>query len=200
MRMLPIRNFLLSLVATLVLAGCAVGTEFVRPAPDAIQLGKTTYKEVVERLGAPNEEKRLRYNNRPLRSISYSYIGEVEVPKVPNTMGGRELSFLLSGDVVVAERFMSSYASDSTDFDEHKVDDIVKGKTRCDEVVAMFGRPCARAIYPAVDEEGESVVGYVFEYMKRPLLQFKMFRKSLVVYCDAPGVVKDVSYTEVGDR
>jgi hypothetical protein len=200
MEVLPTRKSFVSFAAVLALSGCAVGTAFVRPAPDAIQLGRTTYAEVVERVGKPEEEKRARENGRELRQIAYAYVGEAEAPAVPNTVGGREMFFVFSEDIVVAEGFMSSYASDSTDFDDRKVADIVEGKTRCDEVVSMFGRPDVRAIYPAVEKEGETAIGYTFRYLKRPALQFKMFRKGLQVGCDSAGVVTKVSYTEAGDR
>jgi len=187
-------------VAALLLHACAVGTPFVRPAPGEIQLGKTTYNDLVARLGKPDSEKPLRMNEQMTRLINYSYIGETESAKAANSMGGRELSYLIFENIVVAEHFMSSFASDHTDFDESKYRDIVKGKTRCEEVVATFGRPCIRAVYPVADKPGETAIGYSFRYMKRPLLQFKMFEKSLIVGCDANGVVMAVSYTESGDR
>lgn len=190
----------LGVTGLLVMTACAVGTTFVRPQADAIELGKTTYSQLVARLGKPESEDRRRQNDVVFRQVSYSYVGDAEVPKVPNTMGGRELTFLLVDEVVVGEQFMSSYAADATDFDERKIDNIVKGKTRCDEVVAMLGRPSARATYPAVDAKGESLIGYVFWYAKRPYLQFKMFKKSLIVDCDSVGVVKSTSYSEEGDR
>lgn len=189
-----------ALAAALLVGACAVGTPFVRPAADDIQLGKTTYDELVARLGNPEGETRTRMNERVMRSISYTYIGEAESPKAANSMGGRELSYLILDNVVVAESFMSSYASDHTDFDERRYQDIVKGKTRCEEVVAMYGRPCIRAIYPVSDKPGDTIIGYTFRYMKRPLLQFKMFKKTLAVVCDSQGVASDVAYSESGDR
>ena len=188
------------LLATLWLAACAVGTPFVRPAPEAIEMGKTTYAQVVERLGKPSDETRSRKDGHVLRAIDYTHASDAEAAKVPNPAGIRQLIFVFSDDVVVAESFVSSFASDSTDFDDRRVGEIVKGKTRCDEVLAMFGRPSARAIYPVADQPGETAIGYEFKYVKRPILQFKIFAKSLLVTCDAAGTVTQSTYSESGDR
>jgi hypothetical protein len=200
MRSFSIRHFLLPLAAGLVLGACAVGTPFVRPGSDEIQLGKTTYKEVVARMGDSGEETRSRKNGHLLRTLVFTYVGEMNPPRVPNTLSIKQAAFVFSEDVVVMEGFMSSFAADHSDFDERKVGDIVKSKTRCDEVVAIFGRPSVQAVYPMVDEKDERAIGYWFRYTKRPALQFKTFEKQLNVLCDKGGVVKDVSYSEHGDR
>lgn len=190
----------LPLLAALWLSACAVGTPFVRPAPEVIELGKTTYAQVVERFGKPSDETRSRKDDQPLRAINYTHASDAEAAKVPNTLGIRQIVFVFADDIVVAEGFVSSFASDSTDFDDRRVGEIVKGKTRCDDVVAMLGRPSMRAIYPVVDNRGESAIGYEFKYVKRPILQFKMFVKGLIVSCDAAGIVTSSSYSESGDR
>lgn len=191
--------FSLLLAASALLSACAVGTDFVRPSADTIELGKTTYKQVEERFGKPKDETRIQHNRELLRAVSYSYANDFDRPKMPNTMAMRQLIFLFSGDIVVMESFNSSFATDSTDFDQHKVGDIVKGKTRCDEVERLLGRPSGRAIFPIVDKHGESAISYEFSYVKRPLLQFKTYKKGLQIICDSAGVVSDVSYTEAGD-
>ena len=138
---------------------------------------------------------------KELRGITYIYAGDTEAPKVPGTPGLRQLGFVLADDVVVGEIFLSSFASDHSDFDESRVGEIVKGTTSCDEVTRKFGRPGWRVVPPATEHEGDALVlVYSFKYMKRPVLQFKSFEKSLSVSCDRSGVVRDVSYGEVGDR
>ncbi len=135
------------------------------------------------------------------RGISYTHAGDSEAPRVPGTLGLRSQGFLLADDVVVAETFVSSYASDSSDFDHTQVAGITKGTTTCDDVVRKFGRPSMRAIPPATgDPDYALVIIYTFTYMKRPVLQFKSFEKSLRVACDRAGIVRDVSYSEMGDR
>jgi hypothetical protein len=187
--------------AVILLAACAVGAPFVRPPADAIRLGETTRAQVIALLGPPKEEERIVVRGKELRGITYLYAGDTEPSKVPGTLGLRQLGFVLADDVVVGEIFLSSFASDHSDFDESRVGEIVKGTTTCDAVMRKFGRPGWRVIPPATEHEGDAlVIAYTFKYMKRPVLQFKSFEKSLAVRCDSSGVVREVSYGELGDR
>ncbi|MCU0974223.1 MAG: hypothetical protein MUF80_09770 [Burkholderiales bacterium] len=198
MRKTTMQRLAVLLVAAAALAACSIGTQFVRPAQDSIELGKTTYRQLVERLGKPDDEKPLRWDGVELRSVSWTYANNADVPKVPDTLGIRQLEYLVANDVVVGERFASSFASDHTDFDEKQVARIVEGTTRCEEVIALLGRPGARAIHPVADKPGNTAIGYVFQYFKRPLLQFNVYTKTLVVQCGTDGVVRQVKFTEEG--
>jgi hypothetical protein len=198
MKTMACGNALIAVASAIALAACAVGTPFVRPAQESIELGKTTYRELVDRLGKPDDDKPMRWNDVQIRSVSWTFANNADAPKVPNTLGIRQLEYLIANDVVVAERFASSFASDHTDFDEKKASDIVEGKTRCEQVIALMGPPAARAIHPAVDAKGDTAIGYVFQYAKRPLLQFDFYTKSLVVECGPDGVAKSVKYSELG--
>jgi hypothetical protein len=70
--------------------------------------------------------------------VSGTHANNADAPKLPKSLGIRQLEFLLADDVVVAERFASSFASAHTDFDEKKAPDIVAGKTRCERVIALM--------------------------------------------------------------
>jgi outer membrane protein assembly factor BamE (lipoprotein component of BamABCDE complex) len=200
MRTLPIKNLFIQVVAAIALTACATSANFARPPSDAIQLGKTTRREVIERFGTPSEVRTMRVKDRLLQVFIYKYSSEEEAAKVPGTLGSRQIEFLLSGDFVVGEAFASSFASDDTDFDERKAQDIVKAKTRCDEVVAMLGRPSMTFVYPGTPERGEKLIAYVFKYEKRAGLQADTFEKDLMVRCDPTGVVAEVHYSEEGKR
>lgn len=191
-------NALVAVASAIALAACSVGTPFVRPAPESVELGRTTYRQLVDRFGKPDDDKPMRWNDVQIRSVSWTYANNADAPKMPNTLGIRQLEFLLANDVVVAERFVSSFAVDHTDFDEKKATGIVEGTTRCEQVIALMGPPAARAIHPAVEGTSDSLVGYVFQYAKRPLLQFDFYTKSLVVECGPDGVAKSVKYSESG--
>jgi hypothetical protein len=191
---------LIPVALSVLLGACVAGSNFVRPLPAEIQLGKTTYNEVVQRLGGPIREERVRRNDRLLRVICYVYASEEEPAKAPGTRGTRQMEFLLSDDIVVGEGFASGFASDHTDFDESKVGDIVKGKSRCAEVVSRLGRPSVSMIYPFTEKPGETAIGYWFAYAKGNVLDAKTFEKMLMVRCDASGIVTDVAYSEEGDR
>jgi hypothetical protein len=194
------KRYVVCIGCAVLLGACAMGTQFTRPAQDAVQLGVTTRAQIEARLGKPEEEETLRQNGMILKGISYSYSNSSEATKVPNTLCIRAVRFAFLDDVAVAEGFNSACAADHTDFDEGKVGQIVKGQTRCDEVIALFGRPSYRGIYPVATEAGNLSIGYHFSYAKRPLLQFKSFQKNLDVLCDSAGVVQEVTYSEVGDR
>jgi hypothetical protein len=182
------------------LTACATGTQFTRPTEDFARLGETTRAQVEARLGKPEAEENYRQNDLLAKFIRYTYSSDAESARIPNTLCVRSITFVLVDDVVFAELFVSACASDHTDFDERKASDIVKGETRCDQIPSMLGRPAYRAIYPIAKERGTTNLGYDFQYVKRPLLQFKMYEKELSFVCDADGIVREVSLSETGDR
>jgi len=191
---------LVSSTAAVVLTACAVGTPFSRPSEDFVRLGETTRAQIEQRFGKPNDEKTFRQDDVAGQLIQYTYSNDAEPPKMPNSLCIRSLTFALVNEVVFAELFVSACASDHTDFDERKVSTIVRGQTRCGEVVSILGRPSYRAIYPLTTEKGDLQIAYTFQYMKRPLLRLNMYEKSLQVFCDANGVVREWSFSESGDR
>ncbi len=48
-------------------------------------------------LGEPQEETRIRKNDKSLRQISWTYVNDAETPKVPNTIGTAMSQKLLNG-------------------------------------------------------------------------------------------------------
>lgn len=187
-----------SLVAITLVVACAVGSPFTRPSEDFVRLGETPRAQVEARFGRPGEEKNFRQDGLQLKAIQYIYSDSSETAKMPNSLCIRSLVFVLVDDVVFAEGFISACAADHTDFDERKSAGIVKGRTHCDELPQLMGRPSFRAIHPVAKVEGESIVGYQFKYAKRPLLQLDMYEKDLEIVCDANGVVREVSFSEAG--
>lgn len=184
-----------------VLVSCGVGTQFVRPPADFVRLGETTRAQVVERYGKPQDERKISENGRRVFTVGYFFASESEAAKVPGALCVRTLMFTLSENVVVGEGLRSSCLSDHTDFDETKIANVVKGKTRCDEVIERFGRPSAREIYPSIEKKGDTGVYYIFAYMSlRAGEKPKEFKKEFLVMCDPAGVVSDTSYTESGTR
>jgi len=195
------RSLVFSVAAASVLVSCSVGTQFVRPPADFVRLGETTRAQIVERYGKPQDERQISSNGRQVATVGYFFASQSEAAKVPGTLCVRTLMFTLSDDVVVGEGFRSSCLSDHTDFDERRVGEIVKGKTRCDEVVAMLGRPAAREIYPSLEKKGDMGIYYFFEYVAQPGRDKpKEFTKELLVTCDPEGVVSDTSFAESGTR
>jgi len=182
------------------LAACATGTAFTRPPEEFARLGETTRAQVQARLGKPNAEQTTRRDGLAIRMIQYTFSDSAEQSKVPNSLCVRSITFALVDDVVFAEAFVSACLSDHTDFDERSADRVVKGQTRCADVPAVLGRPAYRAISPVAGATGESEIGYQFMFMRRPLLQLDMYSKELLIHCDAQGVVREVTFTESGQR
>jgi hypothetical protein len=200
MRITRAGGFVLSVVAAVALSAGAADQALVRPAEDAVRLGETTRAQVVERFGKPKLERQFRKNGALLRSLEYFSASEAEAPKVPGTGCMRWMIFFVSDVVVVGDGFVSACASDHTDFDEGRARDIVKGRTRCDEVIAMLGRPAMRGIHPAGVKQGELNVGYLFRYEAGAGRQARSYLKDLEIICDPQGVVRDVMFDEVGSR
>lgn len=182
------------------LAACATGVSFTRPPEGFARLGETTRAQVEARFGKPGDEETVRRNGLVARMVQYTFSDSAEAAKVPNSLCIRSITFALVEDIVVAEHFVSACLSDHTDFDERKADRLIKGQTLCDEVPAILGRPSYRAIYPLTKEEGEVEIGYEFQFFRRPLLQFDLYRKELLIRCDAGGLVGDVTFSESGNR
>jgi hypothetical protein len=202
MRTSPISGSILPVAAAALLTACATtfGTQFARPPADFVHLGETTQAQIVERLGKPQREEQHRSDGQLLRSIYYYFGSETEPPKDSDTVCFRRLIFVLSDDIVIHEAFTSTCAADHTDFDERKAGDIVKGKTRCDEVIAMMGRPNTRAIYPSADKKGELSIGYAYRDIGRLWGPRKNYSKELKFLCDSEGMVRDMSFQEFGSR
>lgn len=188
--------------AAAILAACAttIGTQFARPPEDFVRLGQTTEKQVLDRFGKPQAEERSRSDGQLLRGMSYYFGSETEPAKDPGTVCFRKLMFVLADDIVIRETFQSSCTSDHTDFDERKASGIVKGKSRCDEVIAVMGPPNSRAILTTGARKGQRGFGYLYTNFARSKDPAKPYSKSLRFFCDPNGLVSEISFTEEGSR
>ena len=66
------------LAFALVLASCASGRNFERPAPDSLLLGETTKSEIFEKYGDPLKSGTEIMNGQSVETISYAYSGPEE--------------------------------------------------------------------------------------------------------------------------
>jgi outer membrane protein assembly factor BamE (lipoprotein component of BamABCDE complex) len=183
-----------------ILSGCA-GTNFKRPDPGALELGRSTSAQIAQVMGgpAPQTGEVLR-NEQKLKSARYAYAEGAGTGKYPGVVPARAMGFLTFNDVLVAQEFVSSFPNDATDFDESKVSSIVKGKTTKPEVVSLLGNPNGHGIYPFIKKQGETAYVYSYSHAKGNAFNMKFYSKSLVVSFDATGVVSDVEYTSNGDK
>ena len=111
-----------------VLAGCA-GKDFVRPASDTFQLGRTSHSQVVQKMGEPSRSGDLLTNDKSVKSISYVYASTMGQPLEGGVVPARGLTYYFYDDTLVGQEFISSFKSDNTNFDNTKVESVKKGKT-----------------------------------------------------------------------
>jgi len=189
------RRVLIALVA-IALAGCAVGRDVVRPQADTLQLGKTTYTEVLERYGEPRRTGTATRNGQALKTLSYAYaVGTPYVDDVPTRASG----FYFLDDRLVGYEYLSSFKEDKTDFDSAKIGQIKRGETTRVQVIALLGQPGGVYVYPLIKARGDLAMVYLFlDATRHPLVGFtaKTRLKKLIVTLDDAGLVTDVDYTE----
>ena len=181
------------------LFGCA-GTDFIRPDTDFLKNGQTTYGQILARMGAPRREGTVIKNEKTVKTASYGYASVGGKPLHDGVTPARAMGFYFYNDVLVGHEFISSWAEDNTDFDESKVQAIVKGKTTRAELAQLLGKPAGYYIYPLIKATSGEASVYAFVETSGSAFNLKFFRKTLVVTFDAAGVVSDVEYSSSGSR
>jgi len=181
--------------AIAVLIGCA-GTDFVRPDPEGLKNGQTTYAQVIARMGEPRREGSVIKNEKTLKTVSYVYASVGGTPLREGVTAARAIGFYFYNDMLVGHEFISSWADDHTDFDETKAKDIIKGKTTRVEVIRLLGKPSGHYIYPLIKVPTGEAAAFVYVETRG----FRSFHKRLVVMFDAAGTVTDLEFASSGDR
>lgn len=178
------------------LIGCA-GRNFVRPDPDSLILGKTTYEEIIGQFGKPAEEGSLLKNEKMVKIISYSYSSAIgSAPLIKGVTPGRAMSFYFLDDLLVGYDFVSSFKEDHSNFDETKVSQIKKGATSQALVIDLLGEPTGVYIYPLIDSEKDKALVYLYGHVK----EYKIYQKSLIVSVGSDGLVTDVNFATSGQE
>src|SRR5262245_42304770 len=144
-------------------AGCAAGRDFVRPSADSLQLGKTTYAEIVARFGSPYREGTMLKNEKTVKTIVYMYATKVgESAAVSGVTGARATGFYFVDLVLVGHEFTSSFEKDHTNFDETNTTQIKKGETTEAQVIALMGQPTGNYMFPLVQQKDEKGLVYLY--------------------------------------
>ena len=110
------------------------------------------------------------------------------------------MAFYFYNDVLVGHEYLSSWAADSTDFDETERKQIVMGKTTEAELLQLLGKPSGYDIYPMVASKSGRAAVYAYTELEGGVLSRKAYRKVLVVSLDEAGVVTQVDYTSIGSK
>jgi hypothetical protein len=188
-------RFLIVISTITSLYGCA-GRDFVRPDAQGLKNRETTYAQVLASMGQPRQEGSVIKNEKTVKTASYAYASLGGKPLHEGVTAARAASLYFYNDTLVGHEFISSWADDHTDFDETKIDRIVKGKTTRSEVLTLLGKPSGYYVYPLIKSPtGEATVHAYLE-----VRGFTPFRKLLIVTFDAGGIVTDVEYTSAGSR
>lgn len=180
----------------LLAAACSTETGLKRPEPGTLQLGKTTEADIRSRFGEPRGAATRLINDRPLKTLSYSY---AESPADVQVVPVRVMVFMLAEDVLVGYQYLSSFAADATDFDEARVGRIQRGQTTARQLVDLIGTPGGEYIHPLAKVKGGRA--YVYGYSRTENAgsgKLTTSTKTLVVNFDPTGVVIDVDLSMTG--
>jgi hypothetical protein len=170
MKLIRKTELLLITIVTAALSGCLSGGKpFTRPPLESFELGKTTLTRIIQSLGQPAQVATTEKNGKVITRYYYhdSYATLI-APIIPvsGTYAKREASFYFSNDVLIGYLYTSNYPGDSTDFDEHKVELLTKGKSTRQDVESLLGNPAGVILYPLSDAEQETVLTYAYVYMQ----------------------------------
>jgi hypothetical protein len=167
------------MMAALALAACT-GHNFPKPAPESLILGSTTQDEVVAKYGPPYRQSTalaagstVANTNAPqtpfeyamvpgtYASLTYYYADRSAQVMFGGSPTERSIVFNFWNGKLYAYNFISSFAADSTNFDENNAAKLEQGKTTKSEVIEILGRPTGEAVYPSV-QQGERRFIYLY--------------------------------------
>ena len=180
------------------LAGCTAGKDFIRPTSDTFQLGRTSYSQVIQKMGEPKETSDVVKNEKLVKSITYEYVASSVISETSEkgVIAMRALTYSFYNDTLVGQEFFSTFKSDNSNFDNTKVERIKKGQTTRAEVIQMLGKPTASLIPPMVKATSGEAFGYNYKTIGGNLINgLKVFTKTLLISFDDKDFVSDVEYT-----
>ena len=190
----------LCIAMTLMAVGCVSrGRPFVRPEPETLVLGKTTYEDVIRQVGEPASVGTLFKNDCALKVITYSYIRPLNWPAEWGVIPLTALSFFFLDDVLVGHHYTSAHPEDKTDFHDTKAYQLKKGQTTRAQVIELLGRPSGLYIYPMIGSKTDTALVYFYHRIKletrflkglRPMITQKM----LIVSFDTQDLVSAADF------
>jgi hypothetical protein len=196
-------------VLVLTLGACGAGRNFTMPADGALQLGVTTPQQAVATLGEPMSKSSATigsvepapgptsvftavkepgtYDN--LVYIYVDTVGQQLIGKLAGIRRARILRLTFWNGTLASYVALSSFQNDSTNFDDGKVSQIERNKTRRSDVQLLLGPPSGGAIYPVISaREGHAIL---YGYSEDDLQANQRRAKFLGVYVDGTDTVRD---------
>ncbi len=201
----------LSLAMTLMAVGCSFGRPFVRPQPETLVLGKTTYEEVIRQVGEPAKTGTVIKNDHTLRTIRYSYTRGIQLTDMEsqyiNVRPLVAMDFFFLDDVLVGYHFTSAHPRDTTDFEDTKAYLLKKGRTTRAEVIELLGKPSGIYVYPMISRKTDTALVYFHLRPKTESTGFfsrgmrlRTIEKMVVVSFDTNDLVTDVEFGSGGQK
>lgn len=189
-----------ALVITIVtfLAACA-GRNFEMPHRESLNLGKTTYNEILQRFGKPYQEGTVLKNGTTLKTISYAYSATTSKGIFPDVVPARAVGFYFKNNILVGHEFTSSFKDDSTYFDAIKISHIKKGETTFDQITALLGNRYGECVYPLTKNKEESGIIYLYNQYKGSGFKSNIYQQTLVCSFNKQGIVTDIFFTASGN-
>jgi outer membrane protein assembly factor BamE (lipoprotein component of BamABCDE complex) len=183
------------LVLAVLLTACG-GKDFIRPQNGSLNLGTTTYDQIIMNHGEPLRTGNLTRNGIQLKTITYSYA--VAVP-FTTKLSSKAMVFVFDNDILVSYDYASSFddEKESANYDDEKVNNIEQGDKK-DKVISILGKPGGEAIYPAVGTKGDSIFRYSFiDTYRIPFVPTaRITRKTLTISFDSNDSVVDIKSVE----
>lgn len=159
--------------------GCThtVGHQFASPDVMQAKLGETTKAEILAAYGEPRHLPEIPLPaDQTQKTVTPFDPAEAEearsqliytfVQNDPELDGhgvaSKAATFSFWNDTLVAIDFASSFAADSTDFDETKASALKKGISTKRDVVELLGTPSGRGVYPMIQARAGERYVYVF--------------------------------------
>jgi hypothetical protein len=193
----------------LCLGACHTGHDFPRPTPDSLVLGQSMRAEILRTYGKPTRESSAVLSSAQTEGVTR---GEFDMTPVSGSfatliylyadrtrmvlMGARSpppakvAAFDFWNETLIAYNFVSTFKEESSNFDDSRIAEIRKGQSTKADIAQLFGPPSGRAIYPAVQHQGNEK--FVYSYVQ--VRNSERFAKRLEVLFDANGIVLDYRF------
>ena len=191
------------LLSVLFLWGCATGgEEFVKLESKQLVFGETTSIKVREVVGRPFQMGSINENGLRFETMAFAFSDAGEEAATDEvTAPARAQTFYFYEDKLVGTKFNSSFAADSTNYDDALVDEIKEGISTVGEVKHLFGEPDGERVFPLVKNKNEKAIVYAYSYIYGGVFNLRASAKELIVYYDAStGLVTSLEFEKQGGR
>ena len=178
------------------MTGCA-GRDFVRPDQGGLNLGKTTYEDIVQKYGEPLRQNTVTKNGEKMNQIIYAF---AQAAPYSTYLRVRSAEFYFKDNILVGYNYKSSFDEDIVKLDDGKVSSIKQGVTTKAQVISLLGNPTGYYSYPVIKEKDQLALVYSsYQTWRVPFTSApRHITKTLVVCCGQDNIVKlvDVESSE----